>query len=204
MAEMWWSEATLQPGSRLAAGGPHRLHQAVETATGRAGRGGGEARTLWRLERNVLLVQAQVVADWDRAGARVVSSRVRRVDDAWDGIVDGDDLAFACFVNPTVAMHTGMPGVRGVRVPINPKDHGALDGWWAAQGVALGFDPQETSVAFSRTLEVRKPGRSFAIVGVELVGTLRVVDSEQFRRGLRRGVGRERAFGCGLMLIRRA
>ena len=202
MGEVWWSEVTLRPtSSMLLSGNPYEVHKVVEAMTDGAGRRNGEGRTLWRLDRNVLLVQAGVVAQLEKARTEVLSHRERRVDDAWTRIETAMELAFSCFVNPTKAVRGGELGERGRRAPIHPGDQVRMGEWWTSQGERGGFEPLATTVVSSRKMSVTKRGRKFSVVGAELSGRLLVSDAERFRETLRYGVGRERGFGCGLLLV---
>ncbi len=94
--------------------------------------------------------------------------------------------------------------------------------WLARQGAAHGFEPDPahsddawmdddappggTRATGYRVLQVdRGPGRKPMRAGVlDIEGTLTVRDPERFVAAVRHGFGRAKAFGCGLMLIRRA
>ncbi|POF62907.1 type I-E CRISPR-associated protein Cas6/Cse3/CasE [Novacetimonas maltaceti] len=84
----------------------------------------------------------------------------------------------------------------------------AMAAWLARQGARSGFCPDagELLVRGCDVLRIpRQQGQgkaSFGVVDVE--GELDVRDPALFVPALLRGFGRARAFGCGLMLIRRA
>ena len=82
----------------------------------------------------------------------------------------------------------------------------AAEGWFVRQGQAHGFTPDSLTVESYRSLSVPRAGGARAIkLGLlDLSGTLRVSDPATFAARLGQGFGRARAFGCGLMLIRRA
>ncbi len=79
--------------------------------------------------------------------------------------------------------------------------------WLARQGERYGFAP-EAGVAVDgyETMRLPRPGCGKPVqFGVlEFEGVLTVRDPVAFLAQLARGFGRARAFGCGLMLIRRA
>lgn len=80
----------------------------------------------------------------------------------------------------------------------------AAEAWMARQGTARGFEPGTTLVEGYSTIELgrrRREGASFGIL--DLTGTLAVTDPEAFLAALATGFGRAKAWGCGLMLIRR-
>ncbi|MGV6859129.1 MAG: type I-E CRISPR-associated protein Cas6/Cse3/CasE [bacterium] len=81
----------------------------------------------------------------------------------------------------------------------------AATDWMQRQANQHGFDVSELLVAKHSYHKVRKPGddnlRQFA--SIDLFGSLAVTDVEPFTKRLMNGFGRAKAFGCGLMLIRR-
>jgi CRISPR system Cascade subunit CasE len=135
----------------------------------------------------------------------------------------GDRLRFALRANPVVAV----PGARGERgkradvvmhmlyaVPRGDERIAAREtaipeagrAWLAKQGERHGFAPEgEVGVDGYETIRMPRPGARDARYGVlEFDGVLVVRDPATFLAQLARGFGRARAFGCGLMLIRRA
>ena len=134
----------------------------------------------------------------------------------------GDRLAFELRVNATVS-RGGAPGVRGkpcdiVMDAIHGKAVGsraearkdALDGvaraWMSRQGEKTGFAVEQLEVLGYSSIDVeRGRGRRVARLGVlDLRGVLSVLDGDALVSAVGAGFGRGKAFGCGLMLIRRA
>lgn len=77
--------------------------------------------------------------------------------------------------------------------------------WLSRQGVSRGFRPHRTAVENYSTINLGRRRRQGATLGIlDLVGSIEVTNSEVFVRALARGFGRAKAWGCGLMLIRRA
>lgn len=83
-------------------------------------------------------------------------------------------------------------------------------GWLARQGAAHGFEPDEATFQLEGYRTVALPGhrgkrRGEPRFGVfDMGGTLAVHEPEPFVAAIAQGFGRAKAFGCGLMLIRRA
>ena len=79
--------------------------------------------------------------------------------------------------------------------------------WMARLGAVHGFEPLETIVEDYRVVALpghrgrRKGQPQFGVL--ELKGVLKVTDPATFITRLGAGFGRAKAFGCGLMLIRR-
>lgn len=134
-------------------------------------------------------------------------------------LAPGDRLAFVLRANATKSVKTGQG--RGEKVDVVmarlhdiPKEERAgararLAGeaaqvWMVAQGERHGFKPLETGVESYRVLDLaRRRGR--ASLGIlDLSGTIEVTDPATFLPALAQGFGRAKAWGNGLMLIRRA
>ncbi|MCZ8146714.1 MAG: type I-E CRISPR-associated protein Cas6/Cse3/CasE [Roseomonas sp.] len=135
----------------------------------------------------------------------------------------GDALRFALHANPVVARSEG-PGQRGKRhdvvmdalhrLPAGveraevrlQKVVEAGGAWLARQGAAHGFRPLgEVGVDGYETIRIPRQGaRPLHFSVVDFDGVLEVTDPARFLAALAAGFGRSRAFGCGLMLIRRA
>lgn len=81
----------------------------------------------------------------------------------------------------------------------------AAQDWLDRQGDVHGFSVDEFWVWNHRFHKVRKPGdpniRRFA--SLDIRGQLTIADPEKTGEALRNGLGRSKAFGCGLLLVRR-
>jgi CRISPR system Cascade subunit CasE len=74
-------------------------------------------------------------------------------------------------------------------------------------GARAGFAVNEGCLVADGYCQLRLPrtgGRPITVAVVECEGELLVTDPAAFVMALAQGFGRARAFGCGLMLIRRA
>ena len=81
----------------------------------------------------------------------------------------------------------------------------AAEDWMARQGTAKGFETRVIVVEGYSTIELgirRRQGATFGVL--DLTGEITVTDPDAFLSALSAGVGRAKAWGCGLMLIRRA
>jgi len=144
---------------------------------------------------------------------------------------EGDRLAFLLRANATRTVKTGRITGAGKRerahrdvvmdalhpVPRSARAAERMDRaeaaartWLEAQGTRAGFAlelPGEGGRLVEdysvRELPPRGGRRPVRIGVLELTGTLRVRDPGAFLSALAHGFGRAKAFGCGLMLIRR-
>ncbi len=76
--------------------------------------------------------------------------------------------------------------------------------WLEEQGARAGFEVRHAAVAAYAVRELPGRGRNRPRFGViDLEGVIELTDPAAFLARLKLGFGRARAFGCGLMLIRR-
>jgi CRISPR system Cascade subunit CasA len=118
----------------------------------------------------------------------------------------GQSLAFVLTANPikTVAdvFKDSKPDKRstGVRVPLL-KEEQQRD--WLTRKLAGIADLDQVAIAPQAPIYFRKANRAGKIVPAVFEGTLRVADGDALRKLLLGGVGPAKAFGCGLLLVRR-
>jgi CRISPR system Cascade subunit CasE len=80
----------------------------------------------------------------------------------------------------------------------------AGEAWMHRVGGRTGFEPASVVVRAYRVLQLPGRGQNARVGVMDLEGVLEVTRAEEFHEALTRGFGRAKAFGCGLMLIRRA
>lgn len=83
----------------------------------------------------------------------------------------------------------------------------AGEAWLTRQGATKGFAPLKTVIEGYTVLELghvdAKRGKRPRLGVLDLSGTLTVTDPDLFLPALAQGFGRAKAWGCGLMMIRR-
>jgi len=133
----------------------------------------------------------------------------------------GDRLGFTLRANPVVARPEA-PGQRGKRhdvvmdllhqVPTGERasyrPQAVLEAgraWFARQGDAHGFVPLAPAAVdgYDQLKIPRRDGKHAHFGVLDISGVLEVRDPPRFLEQLSRGFGRARAYGCGLMLVRR-
>ena len=77
--------------------------------------------------------------------------------------------------------------------------------WLSRQGEAHGFEPEGLVDVdgYDRVVIPREAGKAAVFGMLDISGIVTIRDPEQFLTAQKAGFGRARAFGCGLMLIRR-
>ncbi|MCM5704064.1 type I-E CRISPR-associated protein Cas6/Cse3/CasE [Larsenimonas salina] len=135
----------------------------------------------------------------------------------------GERLAFRLRANPTVAKPAGegrrshradvlmdarypfLKGERTSQACVEAMDTAARD-WLARRAENLGFTlPATPEVGAYRqhTLSKKEGGQPIRYSSVDYEGLLEVTDPALLNETLRDGIGRAKAFGCGLLLLRR-
>ena len=224
---MFLTKIDLVPERRLARkylGSPQAMHAVVMSATG-GHVGDGPGRVLWRVDRGMttaLYILSPVEPDCSQlvteVGAAGTQARTLDYSPFLASLDAGQLWAFRLAANPSYSASRG-PGVRGQRyghvtveqqrqwlidrVPrfgfeLMPVDH--ADGEGTDEAVLVAY--RERPV-FNR----RRPGGEgydrVTINRTVYEGVLRVTDSEPLRRALIAGIGRSKAYGCGLMTLAR-
>ncbi|WP_211195431.1 type I-E CRISPR-associated protein Cas6/Cse3/CasE [Tabrizicola sp. YIM 78059] len=135
-------------------------------------------------------------------------------------LAPGDRLAFVLRANATRTV-TGPDGRKQHRDVVMEALHGLAQGaraarrlelaqeagrrWLDGQGARAGFHVLEAGVTAYDVAEPPGQGARRPRFGVlDLEGLIEVTDPAAFLTRLAQGFGRAKAFGCGLMLIRRA
>ncbi|MGI5167333.1 type I-E CRISPR-associated protein Cas6/Cse3/CasE [Spirillospora sp. CA-253888] len=183
--------------------------------------GGSDARaqmgvlSTWTLNLKeaalVLVVQSKVAADWGRMPKGVLREAPHLI------TVDrtfrvGDTVAFRSVVNPTYSKPQTDPDgrrLRGRRVAHTNPDGVRKwcarrfgDGGGTGGDIGGAADPQTIAVRMLPTVSSPASHKGLKVVRAELRGSLTVTDPAAFVTALSDGVGRARAYGCGLVLTR--
>lgn len=220
MSGLWFSRVRLRSGPDVAALAA-ALMPAGEPSLG------SDHRLMWTLfpgpdeTRDFLWRRAGAAPAWLLLSRRrpVAQTPLLRVESkAFEpSLASGDRLAFDLRLNATVARKDG--GGRGQRhdvamdllrhVPPGERAGERMDlaeraarDWLAAH--ADGFRLDALALEGYRRERLPRRGRDAAFGVFDTAGRLTVTDPARFLSRLAQGFGRARAFGCGLMLIRRA
>ena len=86
----------------------------------------------------------------------------------------------------------------------------ALENWWKRQGERCGFELIIDHSGLSKLQNsayqwhaLPEKGKQAGFSSVDFTGELKVTDIERFEQALFTGIGRSKAFGCGLLMIKR-
>ena len=212
------SEQTQRQPSILAADNPLSLFDNGTSYVERS-------RKLWRLDtvrgKTYLLLLSEVRPDLRSADEQFGTGHGGETIDYapfLDSIHAGDILRFRLTANPTVskAKARGTDGIkpRGEvkSFMVKPEDHKGwlqnLKTWLARKAERNGFQltDNDFNIVESRWRQFRKGvnrKQSVKFLSVTYEGILEVTDEEAFRLALVRGIGREKAYGMGLLTVMR-
>lgn len=193
--------------------------------------GYGLHQALWRLfaaeaktPRDFLY---RIIDQTERPAFYVVSARLPVMDlpiwriqtrDYAPCLQTGDRLTFSLRANPTVK-RAPTPGARSVRhdVVMDARKKGdALDpelgsyhqpglAWLTPRAESAGFRVEQARIdGYRRHQLYKRGGAPIKFSTLDFDGLLNVVNPELFCNSLLTGIGPAKAFGCGLLLVRRA
>lgn len=184
---------------------PNRLHDLVQSSIPNAAPHSvaGE-RLLWRLDARsdgaLLYVLSPEQIEAERiAGelSEMIPNAVRSAPYAklLEGLSAGQQLRFRLKANPTVSK--------------DGRRHAVLDRdgqfrWLRRKGEDHGFDPHRIDGAVDdRGAQFSRRGTTVTVHRVTFDGVLKVTDPAAFADALTTGIGRSKAYGCGLMTVSR-
>jgi CRISPR system Cascade subunit CasE len=134
---------------------------------------------------------------------------------------EGSRVNFVLRVNATIEV----PGAKGGRskrqdiiatrlssVPQNERQKKAdevallaMTDWMKRREAAAGFEIEDLTVIARQWIRIpRGKGRPATIATTDVTGTVKVKNALAFRETMRSGLGRAKAFGCGMMMIKPA
>lgn len=223
---MYLSRLAINPRRREARkllANPRAMHAAVESSFPPRERDGDPDRVLWRVDETTDKVTLYVVSPTEPDMTHIVEAA------GWETapgeslhygrflkkIKNGQRFQFRVTVNPVKRLF--VPGSRGKVVPHVTEDQQLA--WFYSRAEQWGFhvplrttESQESAVEEWLARVVKRQDRSFSkpestsrrtvtLRHVTIVGELEVADAEVFRNSLVGGMGRGKAYGCGLMTL---
>ena len=184
---------------------PSIFHGTVESAFP-----GERRRNLWRVDQLKGMTYLMILSDEEpdltqaaeELGYPAEGWESKDYDPLLDRIADGTTWRFRLCANPTYS--ESRPEGRGKIHAHRTPEHQSQ--WLVQQGQRHGFSvtPDSFVITQSRWYHFRKgngTGKAVKLLAVTYEGMLTVTDAEAFREILQTGLGREKAYGMGLMTL---
>lgn len=208
---------TSRHGARRLLASPHRLHAAVLAAFPPDA---DQGRVLWRIDEGGHRTDLFLVSRHRPDLTHLVEEAGWPTSSSWDTasyqpfldrLAVGQTWAFRLRANPVRRVSRG-EGLRGtVKAHVTPVQQ---QDWLLRRASGLGFSvPEGTSGVPGLVVKNRstarfqrahsEPGRDVTIVMATFEGILDVTDPDAMRTTLTQGVGRAKAYGCGLLTLAR-
>lgn len=210
---MYLSRVMLDPNKRetmKALASPSIFHGAVESAFP-----GEKKRRLWRVDtlrgKRCILILSEDIPELGRFAAQFGYAgeyETKSYDKLLERIETGSSWRFRFTANPTYAEPTGEKNKRGKVKAHRTEEHQRE--WLKRKAEQNGFTVSDADFSVSRAEFLRfKKGdggssRTVNMISVTFDGVLEVTDKEKFKNALCCGIGREKAYGMGLLTIMRA
>lgn len=192
--------------TRMKLASPERMHAAIERSLGpKDGRDPDGARVQWRLDGATLLIASEGTPDRRTLAQEfdVIDQRTADYAPLLARVERGGRWAFRLRANAAYNLHKGC-------VPVAGDDN--LLGWLDRQGARFGFHVTRDRLGRPEAMVARRENLSFAKGGGDgrrivtlsattFDGVLAVDDPDLVRRALTGGIGRAKAYGCGMLTL---
>ncbi|MQY15164.1 CRISPR-associated endoribonuclease Cse3 [Streptomyces sp. RB5] len=213
---LWLTRLTPSPTSRLArrelgAAAGNSLHRRVmslfpdddaEQARARLG-------VLFRIEETHrgphVLIQSNQPPSPDRLPNGYGTLASRSLDDLLDALTPGRTVRYRCVASPV--RKPGATTRALYDLPAVVALHGnAADEWWERQAdkaglKSLSVQSQPVDAVYDRPDRTERDAKPVRHHRVRFDGTATVIDPDQLRAAITDGIGRGKAYGCGLLSI---
>ena len=156
---------------------------------------------LWRIEpaaAPTLLVQSSQAPDFDKLPGGYASCQTKPIDDYLSSLAKGLAIAYRVVLNPVKISRRSDTETRTV-IPSSERA-----AWWASlapkTGLRLHGAPVLTGL---HDRYLRHSGARFPLYSVRMDGAAEIADPDLLRAAAADGIGRAKAWGCGLLTVAR-
>lgn len=184
---------------------PQEMHRSLMSMFPPAPEGSDSPRryfgVLWRIEpaeSPTLLMQSSQAPDFDRLPSGYASCQTKTIDDHLASLTHGQAVAYRVVLNPIKNSRRSGTDSRTV---IPSRERSA---WWAGlapkAGLRLCGAPTLTGL---HNRHLRRSGTRFPLYSVRVDGMAEIADTDLLRAAAADGIGRAKAWGCGLLTVAR-
>lgn len=184
---------------------PSKFHGAIESSFS-----GEKKRKLWRLDtisgKQYILILSEDIPNLNEFASQygyVGKYETKNYAPLLDKIKIGDSWGFRLTANPTVSKMSG--DSRGKVLAHITVEH--QKEWLIKRSASNGFSLEEDSFTVVQSKWYRFYKRDFGksssvqLLSVTFEGLLTITDEEKFKETLCHGIGREKAYGMGLLTV---
>ena len=158
-----------------------------------------ELGVLWRLEpaeEPTLLVQSKEMPDLSLLPDGYHSARTKNIDRHLSSVGTGRIVRYRATVNPVRSSRSGGKNTQTV-VPFNDQPD-----WWRGRAERSGLSLLDSPVLVSQPANsLNRSGHRVPIYMIRVDGVAEVGDADTLRSAIESGIGRAKAWGCGLLTI---
>jgi hypothetical protein len=166
---------------------PYRIHHMLEAINP------SRERILWRFANNRLIVRHPKPLDWMKLDTEFPFLGERR-----HRAIDTQKPEESHFCFNLLAYSRSYPKPGQPWIPKKPEQY--LD-WISKASSEHGFETVDLEIIKQYNYYIRTSSMPIYLQPVELVGIIKVVNASSFQKTISSGIGRMKAYGCGLMLI---
>jgi CRISPR system Cascade subunit CasE len=152
-------------------------------------------------EKINILIKSDIEPDWDKSRIyKNMQHESKNMSGIKDKITNGDIFQFDIDVCPSKKIKTGSKNSK--RIFLYKREDQTE--WLERKGEQNGFEVfhiEQIDIDEPETLYGRKKDVFF--YKTKMTGVLKVIDKDKFINALYKGIGSEKAFGCGLLTIKK-
>ena len=154
---------------------------------------------LWRIEpaaSPTVLVQSSQAPDFHRLPSGYASCQTKPIDEHLASLTEGLAISYRVVLNPVKVSRRSETERRTV-IP-----SGERATWWAGLAPKMGLRLHGDPVLIGlHDRHLRRSGTRFPLYSVRVDGAAEIEDSDLLRTALADGIGRAKAWGCGLLTV---
>ena len=151
---------------------------------------GVRKRHLWRLDGQSVLLVSEDEPDKEALG-KYGNAIIKDYSTFINNVNTQRPYRFKLVANPL------QMDIKNRRIPCHGNSQ-RLE-WLKKQGARYGFKVIQAQVTGYKENKIQK--HHFTVKSVTFEGILQVIDTKKFKQALRQGIGREKAYGCGMMTL---
>lgn len=189
----------------IALNSPNLLHGALESSFS-----GERKRNLWRIDsmsgKDYILLLSEDIPDLNgfcsQFGTQLSDCETKNYDALLQKLEKDSVWHFRITANPTKSLSNGNQNERGKIVAHTSVKYQKQ--WLCDKAVKNGFEISENSfeAVSSKWYRFKKNNKNnVSLLSVTYEGLLKVTDTEMFKNALINGIGREKAYGMGMLTV---